>query len=213
MSARWGSLPAPIDGKRGGASGITVVIPTIPPRRANMLHRALDSVLHQTTAPEEIIVEFDWWHHGSARTRNHALRKVSTPWVAFLDDDDEFLPDHLELLLGHARRTGAHMVYPWFEIPEVPWGCPWPEREGQPFKPELLDTQNTIPITVLARTDVLTLVGGFQSKDPTNTESACDDWGTWIKLRDAGARIEHLNRRTWLWHWHGQHTSGLGARW
>lgn len=204
-------LPTPVDPDRLGGSGITVVIPTIPPRRHTMLHRALDSVLQQKLAPEAVIVEMDQWHQGSAPTRNRGLHKVTTPWVAFLDDDDEMLPDHLALLLNHAKATGAHMVYPWFDVPEG--FDPFPHAEGRPFRPEQLRDENCIPITVLARTDVLRAVGGFQSKDPSNTESACDDWGTWVKLIALGAKIEHLNRRTWLWHWHGTHTSGLGARW
>jgi glycosyltransferase involved in cell wall biosynthesis len=199
----------PVDPNRFGGSGITVVIPSIPPRRDTMLHRALDSVLQQELCPEAVIVEFDHWHHGAARTRNHGLWKVTTPWVAFLDDDDEMLPDHLALLREHALQTDADMVYPHFTVPEG--FDPFPEREGQPFNPGLLDTQNTIPVTVLVRTEVIKLVGGFQPKGPP--ENPCDDWGAWVKLRDAGAKIEHLNRRTWRWHWHSGNTSGRGDKW
>lgn len=186
--------------------GVTAVIPSIPPRVGKHLHRALDSVMMQDRPVEAISVAVDHNREGSTVTRNRALAGVTTPWAALLDDDDEWYPEHIRSLLVCAAETGADMVYPWFEVPNG-WD-PWPEREGQPFDPALLDTQNTIPITVLVRTELLLAVGGFHSKDPANTESLCDDWGTWVKLRDIGAKIVHLNRRTWRWNWHGANTSG-----
>jgi len=203
-------MPDPVDPRRFDfSSGITVVIPTIPTRRQTYLHRALDSVLQQTLSPDALIVEVDHRHAGAAATRNAGLEKVTTPWVAFLDDDDEFLPEHLALCRTHAMLTGADMVYPWFEVPEG-WD-PFPDREGQAFDPVVLETRNTIPITVLIKTELIKAVGGFEPKGPP--DNPCDDWGAWIKVRNAGAKIEHLNRRTWLWHWHGGNTSGRGDRW
>lgn len=203
-------LPDPVDPSRFDfSSGITVVIPTITTRRQTYLHRALDSVLQQSLSPDAIVVEVDHNHEGAAATRNRGLEKVTTKWTAFLDDDDEFLPDHLARLRAHALMTGADMVYPWFEVPEG-WD-PFPHAEGQPFDPVRLETENTIPVTVLIKTELIKMVGGFEAKGPTT--NPCDDWGAWIKVRNAGAKIEHLNRRTWLWHWHSGNTSGRGDRW
>lgn len=185
---------------------VTAVIPAIPPRVHTHLHRALDSVLQQDRPVDAISVAVDHNREGSAVTRNRALAGVTTSWAAFLDDDDEWMPEHIRSLLVCAAETGADMIYPWFEVPEG-WD-PWPWAEGQPFDPKRLDSINTIPITCLIRTELLRDVGGFESKDPTNTESLCDDWGTWVKLRDAGAKIVHLPRRTWRWHWWAGNTSG-----
>jgi glycosyltransferase involved in cell wall biosynthesis len=80
---------------------ITVVIPSIP-SRAKMLDRALASVKAQTLRPERVVVEFDDDRLGAAATRQRGLEKVTTPWVAFLDDDDEFLPGHLYALFWTA---------------------------------------------------------------------------------------------------------------
>lgn len=71
---------------------ITVAIPTIPPRRA-LLRRALRSVQDQTMPAAAISVAVDLDRQGAWVTRQRALNAVQTPWVAFLDDDDEFLPD------------------------------------------------------------------------------------------------------------------------
>ena len=192
--------------------GVTALIPSIPPRTHTYLHRALDSVLQQDRPVDAISVSIDHHHLGSARNRSRALSGVGTEWVALLDDDDdEWNTDHVRLLMEHAEATGADLVYPWFTVPEG-WD-PWPEREGQPFNEELLRTMNYIPITVLVRTELLWDAGGFTVKDPANADSLCDDWGTWEKLLASGAKFEHLNRRTWIWHWHGGNTSGRSDKW
>lgn len=191
--------------------GVTAVLPSIPPRVGTHLHRALDSVLQQSRPVDGISVSVDHGRLGSARNRTRALSGVGTEWSALLDDDDEWNTDHIELLMQHAADTGADLVYPWFTIPESPWGDPWPEREGQPFNEDLLRTVNYIPITVLVKTELLWEARGFTPKGPP--DNPCDDWGTWERLLVAGAKFEHLNRRTWLWHWHGANTSGRTDKW
>ena len=43
-------------------------------------------------------------NRGKAAMLNHGLRRASGRYVAYLDDDDEYLPDHLEVLLDALRR-------------------------------------------------------------------------------------------------------------
>lgn len=191
--------------------GITAVIPTIA-TRTDYLTRAVKSVVEQTYRVEGISVAIDNEHDGAAITRNRALENVQTEWCAFLDDDDEWLPHHAAILMDAAYGSGADIVYPWFNVISSHAFDPWPGVFGRPFDAEDLCKRNYIPVTVLARTDVVRSVGGFQPYgDQVN--SACDDWGLWRKLLDIGAVFHHVPERTWLWHWHGQHTSGLGHRW
>lgn len=189
--------------------GVTAVIPAIPPRVQTHLHRALDSVLQQERPVEALSVRIDHERAGAARNRSRAASGVNTQWMAFLDDDDEWNTDHVRLLLEHAEATGADLVYPWFTVPEG-WD-PWPHREGQPFDPEALRQYNYIPITVLVRSELVWEVGGFHPKGPE--ENPCDDWGTWERMIEAGAAFSHLPRRTWIWHWHGNNTSGRSEAW
>ena len=65
---------------------ITVAIPTIPPRGA-LLQRAISSVLSQTLPAGGLSVAVDNQRSGAAGTRARALAAVTSPWVAFLDDD------------------------------------------------------------------------------------------------------------------------------
>jgi hypothetical protein len=103
-------------------NGITVVIPTIPPRET-LLRRALDSVVGAKTRIEqdmdvlvEILVVPDIEHDGAAKTRHQGLLAVETEWVAFLDDDDVMHPDHLTQLYGAALDFGADYVWSRFQI-------------------------------------------------------------------------------------------------
>lgn len=191
---------------------ITVVIPSIPPR-GDMLRRALASVTRQTLPPATVVIEFDHDHEGPAVMRNRALEKVNTEYVAFLDDDDQFRPQHLQLLHACAEETSADLVYPWFDVISYRATPGWDPlgRFGMQFDPDQLDTANYIPVTVLARTKVIRDVGGFVNKSEEG--ATCEDWGCWLRLRDAGARFVHLPQRTWLWNWHNNNTSGLPSRW
>lgn len=190
-------------------SGVTAVIPTIPPRSTGKLGRALKSALRQTRSVDAISLAIDTRHEGAAVTRNRALAGVTTEWSAFLDDDDEWLPGHIDILLHAAERTGADVIYPWFDVPEG--FDPFPQFEGQEFQRLALEVQNYIPVTVLARTELIRSTGGFQAIGPP--DNPCDDHGAWKALLAGGAKFAHVNARTWLWHWHAGNTSGRGDRW
>ena len=106
-------------------SSISVVIPTM--NRPALLLRALRSVASQTCAPLEVIVVLDGADEGTARlvqrehpsvrmlqvmrpggaavARNLGVQNACGAWVAFLDDDDEWLPRKLELQLAAALRS------------------------------------------------------------------------------------------------------------
>ncbi|MFI8199444.1 glycosyltransferase family 2 protein [Streptomyces sp. NPDC085942] len=47
----------------------------------------------------------------SSRLRNLGVRHASSTWIAFLDDDNEWDPDHLDSLLRCARKQGARAAF------------------------------------------------------------------------------------------------------
>lgn len=197
--------------------GITVAIPVHVPRLHSTLDGALRSVWEQTRPPDAVAVAVDSTHAGAAATRNRALSMVRTEWTAFLDSDDLLAPTHLEQLEQRQVETGADVVYPHFTV-LLPGGATGPDpffdREGQPFDPKLLETRNTIPVTVLARTRMLLDVGGFRNLNESTEPGAspCEDFGAWRALLAAGAKFSALNARTWYYRW-GDNTSGRGDRW
>lgn len=198
---------------------VAAVIPTIVGRE-QLLLRALKSVNGQTRLPDQIIVEPDPDRTGAAATRNRAIGKVTCDWIAFLDDDDTWHPQHLAALLDTAQDTGADLVYPWYDginstgiLATVkngravdPYRVPFGDEQRQ----HLLTTANFIPVTVLVRTALIRQVGGFSPPPWASPDNPCEDWGCWIKLLEAGATFAHCPQVTWTWKGHAGHTSGRG---
>lgn len=188
---------------------VTVLIPSIPPR-TRMLNRALVSVLNQMRMPDRIVVSIDHDRKGSAANRNQVVATVDTDWVAFLDDDDEFLPQHLLTLLQNSDEAdviyaGCTVIGPHGE--EIPdreeWG-----RFGKIFDADRLRKKSYLPITSLVRMEL-----ARQSSFVRPTGSVYDDWGFYLGLLDMDARFLHVPQKTWVWHHHGTNTQGLPNRW
>lgn len=188
---------------------ITVVIPTHPARISNgMTKRAVGSALMQSHPASCIIVEQDLTKAGAPVTRNRGLQKVTTPWVAFLDSDDQFKKNHLETLVRGAEETGADYLYTWFEpigFMADPLG-----HFGKVFDHEN-PTQTTI--TTLVRTELAQQVGFREPpKDARiNGERYGEDFQFTVECIVAGAKIVHIPQRTWLWNCHGGNTSGVAT--
>lgn len=196
---------------------ITVVIPSIPPRE-DLLRTAVASVQAQWRVPAEVFIELDTAHAGAAATRDSGLRRVTTPWVAFLDDDDWFLPQHLGSLWVFAQDTGVDYAYSWFET--HPAGSdPFPATHfTEPWNPE--EPRQTT-VTTLVRTELAQEVGFVTAPEDglVAGQRAGEDWHFTLECNRLG-KIGHLVERTWVWrHWgYGQpgipgNTSGLGSRW
>jgi glycosyltransferase involved in cell wall biosynthesis len=208
---------------------VTVIIPTIPGRE-DLLRAATQSVLDQTewvAHPEQAfpgyVMQLDRDREGATTTRNKALQRVTTEWVAFLDDDDILYPDHLQACLDAAEQTGADLVYPYpdFAGQRDPLATLQNGRVvspfGVPFGPEqewwLRHRGGFIPVTHVVRRELVTRVGGFPQPgrfraSPGNISSDCEDFGLLLHLLDAGAQFHHLPERTWLYRLHDANTGG-----
>ena len=51
------------------------------------------------------------WRISGSYPTNHAFKLAKGKWIAGLDDDDAFTPDHLEVLLRFAQRGNHELVY------------------------------------------------------------------------------------------------------
>lgn len=197
------------------SSGITVVTTTVGPPRRAMLRRALESVWAQTLQPDQVIVSQDNAHRGAPFARQAGTEGVRTPYVAYLDDDDEFRPHHLAALHARAVATEADLVFPWFDV--VGGGDPFPHYEGAEWDN---DAPRQVPVTFLARTDAIRAAGGWTYVDVIGTDPGTDadgnrageDYQLILRMCASGAKIVHLPERTWVWHHHGGNYMGLPSR-
>jgi glycosyltransferase involved in cell wall biosynthesis len=197
--------------------GVTVAIPSIPPR-AQLLRRAVDSVLSQTFSVDGISIAVDNLKQGAGPTRQRALDGVTTEWVAFLDDDDEFMPDHIAKLVDHAAATGADYVYSWFKVVDSLGRV----REEDPVFPpgHYLDPWNNASprqttITTLVKTELAKTVRFVPGPDGKTIDGQTwgEDWQFTLGCLAVGAKISHLVDKTWLWHHDSRNTSGRPERW
>jgi len=134
---------------------VSVVIPTY--KRPQLVRRALESVLAQTMANLELIVVVDGLDAetreslgavrdgrltvhvpdrrlGNADARNAGVALARAKWVAFLDDDDAWLPRKLERQLPVAQRAAcAHPIVSCRVVVHGQFGdMVWPRRLPAP---------------------------------------------------------------------------------
>lgn len=196
---------------------VAACVPTIPPRR-QYLQRAVESIQAQTRPADELRVVCDIEAQGAAVTRNQAWREATSEWIAFLDDDDEWYPDHLALLCA-AIDDETDLIYPWFDLPHGVdplavrvndrYVSPYGLEFGEQHRWHILTEGNFVPVTVLVRREMLERVNGFPLPGTERwPHDHCEDWGCWQDMLRAGARFKHVPQRTWVWHWHGLNTSG-----
>jgi glycosyltransferase involved in cell wall biosynthesis len=187
-----------------------------------MLVETLMSVAGQSEPPDVIVVAYDTDRSGAAVTRQAGTDRVGTSLVAYADDDDLLHPQHLERLHATLVETGADLVYPWFDV--LNGTDPFPQFYGRPWDN---GDPHQIPVTFLARTDVIRAAGGWtegwdrsSAEDPgvdVDGNRAGEDWHLLLRLVGNGAKIVHLPERTWIWrHWTAGsrvgNSSGLPSR-
>jgi glycosyltransferase involved in cell wall biosynthesis len=181
---------------------VAVIIPCY--NAASCLARALDSALAQTLRDSRIfviddgstdetdavlrpyasrIVRASQPHAGQAAARNHGIRMSNSPYVAFLDADDEWLPEKLERQIEILRRdpqvgliysdcstsgTGPDAGSHFARVGTPPGG-----RVFERF----LDSCNVFTPTAVVRRQCLEDVGMFNESLPV-----CEDFNLWLRI-------------------------------
>lgn len=181
---------------------VSIVIPTY--NRADVLGRAIESVLQQTETNWELILIddgstddtaqviapylkdrrllfFKTPNRGVSAARNFAIRQAQAEWIAFLDSDDEWLKDKLRLQLQTTREKPT--------VPLVHGDEIW-IRKGvrvNPMKKHLKQGGNIYkealklccisPSTAMIKKSLLFDVGLFREDFPV-----CEDYDLWLKI-------------------------------
>ncbi len=184
---------------------VSVIVPTY--NRPYRLREALQSILTQSLQDFEIIVVNDGEaditpvidalphngrittikhdrNRGLAASRNTALRVAQGTYVAYLDDDDRYYPDHLAVLVNALQQGEFKVAYSdamrAFEIGtgkhrdvvhrDLPYSCE--------FDAKKLFVSNYLPVLCMMHERAcLEKVGFFDE-----TLYAHEDWDLWIRL-------------------------------
>lgn len=207
----------------------SVIVPTY--NRGHLLPRALNSIAAQTQTPLEVIVVddgstddtiailrreypdvviFEETHRGVSAARNRGIQASRGDWIAFLDSDDEWLPEKL------ARQNAALVSTPTILLchTEEVW-----VRNGVRVNPmkkhakrgggifeDCLPLCCMSPSSVVVHREVLEDVGVFDESLP-----ACEDYDLWLRITSRypvvfideplvvkhGGHNDQLSRRYW----------------
>ncbi len=141
-------------------------------------------------------------NRGLAVARKAGIAATRGRYLAFCDDDDLWLPDHLATALDGVDGAGVDMVYTAclvaYRVHTLGSGEPVAARYrfDQPFDPQLLAVTNPIPVlTVVSRTF-----------DPTGADldphgALQEDWAMWLGLVNARRwRLRYLPATTTVYH-------------
>lgn len=196
---------------------VSIYIPTH--NRSCLLRRALDSVVSQTYKNLEVIVINDGsqddtnavvqeymdqvkrlillendFPKGACYSRNRGIEIASGTFITGLDDDDEFKPNHIEILLSNFKPeiysfiavsnfedTGAGQFYRDDGVGEIGLN-------------EILHS-NVVGNQVFTKTKYLQEIGGFDIQLP-----ASQDYDTWVRLIHKYGPGLKIKEATYIWY-------------
>jgi len=194
---------------------VSVVIPTL--RRPTLLKRALESVLAQTYEPFEVIVVVDGPDDDTvallrtiedprvrffvnprsltaAGARNFGVAQSTGTWVAFLDDDDEWLPCKLERQMAVAESLGSALVTSRSKIITPLATYTWPREvfdNSRPLDEYLFDRQSVFAGAGFIQTSSYLLPRALYERLLFRVDTPHDDWDFLVRLcKEPGTRIE-----------------------
>lgn len=182
---------------------VTVIIPTY--NRPTYLREAIDSVIAQTFRDWELIIVDDgstdetptviaeylrrdarirMIHQpnvGPGSSRNVGLRDARGEFIAFLDDDDLWLPEKLEVQLEKYRcKPELGLLYAQCRT-ERPGQPPkvWPSQPGMNTLQRLININFIPTLTVMVRKRCLDQVGEFDGRLRVS-----HDYDLWLRIAE-----------------------------
>ena len=214
---------------------VTVVITTH--NRANMVGRAIRSVLDQTYQNFELIVADDcstddtaavvadfqdsrirYIRHdrnrGGAAARNTGTRVSQSEYVAFLDDDDVWKPDKIEKQVALANERSSEYAVIYCGAMAVTGegkkiGESKPRLRGDIRSEMLKKGLNTVPSSHLFRREALEAMGGYGETLPAHNEH-----DIWMEMARRGYAADYVDEPLVIAYQHQgyQMTKDVGLR-
>ena len=208
---------------------ISVIIPTY--NRAHLLPRALDSILSQSCLPNEIIVVDDGStddtsvlmtsvypeivfiqqsNTGVSCTRNVGIKRASGDWIAFLDSDDEWFPEKLEVQMNALYKNPELKICHTNEIWIRNGTRVNPKKKHEKFGGWIF--QKCLPLCCISPSSVIIHKSIFDEVGLFDDSLlVCEDYDLWLRitarnpvlyiekplLRKYGGHNDQLSRKYW----------------
>lgn len=161
---------------------------------------------------EDRITVFRKANSGPADTRNVCLMMASHDWIAWLDQDDVWLPNKLQEQLKAAEKYDAQFVYTnarlFGELDDIgdirndPDAMP----SGDVYDQLIFDNFVTTSAVMMKR-ELAIGVGGHDTE-----VAGVDDWDMWLRIAATGARFAPVPEPLTLYRWHSMSMSKQHGR-
>lgn len=211
---------------------ISVIIPTY--KRPQLLRNALESLTKQSHPSFDVIIVNDspdyreqylsivrdfssrlnisflsnTYNQGAPLSRNKGAFFSSSNYIAFLDDDDEWLPDKLQIQYELITKNPLlDFVFSNSFIYSQTSGetCLFNESPVTTFFPEILGRCFVPSPTPLISKRIFLLVNGFDSTFPS-----CQDWDLWVRIFSKSHHIAYINKPLAVVNKHSSASIGKG---
>ena len=179
---------------------ISVIIPTF--NRKKILGRAIQSVINQSLKPFEVIIiddgsndgTKDWVkesfqdiryiyqnNQGVSSARNKGIKYACGDWIAFLDSDDEWLPNKLyeqvKVISSNPEIKFFHTNEIWIRNGVRVNQMKKHKKYGGYIFDKCLDICRVSPSSVLIKKEIFDDIGTFDE-----SLRVCEDYDLWLRI-------------------------------